>query len=67
MSSLADVKAIETEAWRLHHEEGHPPHYAGPCWGPTPENIEQAKANIKAGSGYTGRPTETGVTHEQSW
>jgi hypothetical protein len=48
--------AVQREAWRIHHAEGHPDGYEGPCWGPTAQNVEQAKKNLARGSA-TSQPT----------
>lgn len=39
---------VEDRARALHAANGHPKNYRGPCWGPLPEEIEQAKREIDA-------------------
>jgi hypothetical protein len=33
-------------AWKLHHENGHPDGYDGPCWGPTMKEVEQVREQL---------------------
>ena len=46
--SARDVSAREVSlrAWELHRENGHPPDFDGPCWGPTPDELAQALAEV---------------------
>ena len=37
---------IMKRAWELHRANGHPKGYVGPCWGPTMEEIKQAKQEL---------------------
>lgn len=38
------LSAVQARAWELHHRNGHPTGYDGPCWGPTLAELEQAAA-----------------------
>ena len=42
---------IAARAWELHHSNGHPEGYDGPCWGPTLAEIDEAKRQITGGIG----------------
>lgn len=33
-------------AWEIHRANGHPRGYEGPCWGPTQDEVTQAKSEV---------------------
>ena len=35
-------------AAQIHREHGEPPGYVGPCWGPTPADIDEAERRLAA-------------------
>lgn len=37
---------VGARAWEIHRINGHPKGYKGPCWGPLPDEVEQAKREI---------------------
>jgi len=41
------INKVRQRAWVLHRMNGHPPNYDGVCWGPTLDEIEQAKREIE--------------------
>jgi hypothetical protein len=44
----ASVTPIMEEAWKLHRKNGHPAGYTGPCWGPTLDELDQARVIVTA-------------------
>jgi hypothetical protein len=47
MSGLGpEPSAVSRRAWELHRANGHPPGYDGPCWGPTEDEIEEARRQL---------------------
>jgi hypothetical protein len=41
-----DVVGVMAKAWALHKKNGHPEGYDGPCWGPTLEEMSQARVFV---------------------
>lgn len=51
-------------AWEIHRENGHPPGYDGPCWGPTLDEIEQAYREL---TGDEPAPTHGRPREPRTW
>lgn len=47
---MAESREVRELAARIHRERGEPPGYEGPCWGPTDDDMAEAKRRLAASS-----------------